>query len=207
MNEQHTQMLFSEYRRLRCLGLPARSAYHYSRPRPSRPWPPLEEGQPVRWEADSFHWRAWTEPDPLPELADTLGRFTDTWAPGAIAHANGRRSTRSFRWFMPAITEVEHYAALRDDVKLGRTDARERARRYVHEAYQRACRHGDDWSCLIVRVSASLEGLELDHSCLCGIESDSDPAFFDEVIENLVPDVLSGARRRLERLLAHIHAA
>ena len=65
-------------------------------------------------------WRAWTEPDPLPELADTLGRFTDTWAPGAIAHANGRHNTRSFRWFMPAITEVERCVAISTQASIRR---------------------------------------------------------------------------------------
>lgn len=207
MNDLHKQRLLLEYRRLRCLGLPARCAYHCFRSKPSRPWPQLQEGQVVCWEADGFHWRAWTAPDPLADLGDTLGRFTDRWAPGAISHVDGRHNARNYRWFIPAITEAEHYAALRDGVKLGRADAHARARCYAHESYQRACSHGDDWCCLIVWVSASLEGLELDHDCLCGIESDSDPAFFDEVIDNLVPGVLTGARRRLERLSAHIRAA
>ena len=194
----------NEYRRMRRLGLAARHAFFYAHPKPMHAWSRLAENREVTWHSDGFDWKAWSETDHAPELKLTIGEFSNHWSPGAIRHRSRSSHRREYEWFIPAITEDEHYAGLRQ-MQLGRTQARELARQYVFDSYRRARDYGSDWCSLVVWVSASLEGVLLADDCISGIESDADPAYFEDVIKDVSSTVLNNAQQQLKRLCAHCH--
>lgn len=135
--------------------------------------------------------------DTWPDLS-YLGKYTDDAdAPGAIdrAAAGYFIGRDQYRYFVPAISEDEHYRGLitminpKNPAKkpYGKRTARAMARRYVledlarMEAYEK-----ENWSMLVCRVLLSWKGLDIGRAALWGIESDSDYSYFVETVTDLV---------------------
>ncbi|WP_111748575.1 hypothetical protein [Salinisphaera orenii] len=105
---------------------------------------------------------------------DDIGYFTGQWQPGAIEH--DRWNPRTLRWFIP------------DDPAIGGW------------LYRRACRYGDDWWYVDVRVTASRSGIELGSALLGGLESDNEESFLTETVFDLAHEAMAEAQRSLETL-------
>lgn len=155
-------------------------------------------GNSATFERDGYTVHVRREDDDDADLS-FLGKFSDKWERGAISH--DRHDSRSYRWFLPTSTEADHYKSLRD-MGYGRRDAREMSRRYVIQDYKRMVEHGQSWIMTGVRVTASRAGVTLGNASLWGIESDSDAASVDEIVDDLTSEALREARATLALLCA-----
>lgn len=136
------------------------------------------------------------EDDQWPDLS-WLGKWSDTWAPGAIPnpeHHEGYKAGTVCRWWIPAQTEDEHYRGLRA-MKYGRTRARELARSYVIQDFRRAC----ELVPVVATVSVSRAGIELGRASLGGIDDEAYARSWD-VLGDLVDEGIDQARDALARL-------
>ncbi len=132
--------------------------------------------------------------DEYPDLSH-LGEFTNKYQDGAIDHHKelGYTDHRTYRYFVPGITESDHYKGLRG---MGYTHlgALRMARKYVKQDYKRARTYGDQWSMTAVLVDLMVDGVEVSRSSLWGIESDSGADYYDRVIADCIADCLADAK-------------
>ena len=56
------------------------------------------------------------------------------------------------------------------------------------EAYNRG-----DWCMTVVEVTLVVDGTEVTHSCIGGVESDAGEEAFQEIVDSLIMDVLAGS--------------
>jgi hypothetical protein len=144
-------------------------------------------------ERDGFELVLSITPDDYPDVS-FLGEFTDRQEPGAVPNPEGRYDSRLYRWFVPAITEDEHYRGLRD-LKFGRAQARDLARSYVRQDLELA----RDYAPVIATVTAHRAGVELGSASLGGID-DEDYARSWDVLGDLASEALAEAQETLGRL-------
>lgn len=185
----HTQTAIYRSLRLAHPNLPAQSAWREARKTieierwardtgfPIHSWD--EDSRYARWHEQGYVLEAIIECDEAGwdmDGADTIGRFTDRWAPGAIEH--DRFNTRICQWFIPACAEN------------------------AHVLYRRACAYGHDWTYLSVTVTAMRDGIKLGVGSLFGIESDSDDDYLAEIAFALTGEAISEANRSLDTLCA-----
>jgi uncharacterized protein Usg len=130
-----------------------------------------------------------------------LGKFTDSWEPDAIQNpeawtSRGNRNPSYLAYFVPAITETEHFDGLRK-MGMGRSDARNMARKYVLQDMDQA----RDFTSYVVKVTASKEEVELGTDYLGGI--DDEDYIADAVVEHgMIDNAISEAREKLAKLTA-----
>jgi hypothetical protein len=205
-------MILSEYRKLRQKGHRAKDALSVAK----RGEPPFH----LRWSDDEFvtvsregftvkvRW----EPDCC-DYGDWLGEFTDTWSEGVLENPRANwhveedwrgglvrvagTYNREYKWFLPQITEQEHYESLRKYNKLGKAEARRLAKEYAEDALNRAL----EYQAWIVTVTAYRDGIELGGDCLGGIDVDS----FDEIPwivddHGMIEEAIARAEENLEKL-------
>lgn len=146
-------------------------------------------------ERDGFTLRLSIEPDYDPDIS-WLGTFTDRHEPGAVANPDGRFDSRVLPWFVPAITEDEHYRGLRA-LKFGKARARELARSYVLHDLETA----RDYAPVIAFVTATRAGVELGRAALGGIDDENYARSWD-IVGDLVEEALEEARTTLGQLCA-----
>ena len=129
---------------------------------------------------------------------DWLGEFTERYRPGVIHHSD---DPRTLKYFLPATTEDEHYKALRK-LKYGRRAAREWARQYVHDDYERVRTFGQSWSLYVVSVSAMRAGVVLGEASLCGIDAEIDEPdpYCSQIAQELTEEAIRDARNTLNKL-------
>jgi len=65
------------------------------------------------------------------------------------------------------------------------------------EAYNRG-----DWCMTVVETTLVVDGTEVTHSCVGGVESDAGEEAFREIVDSLITDVLSGSHAVADRLEA-----
>jgi hypothetical protein len=203
-------MVLTEYRSWRQKGLRAKDALSLAK----RGDPPFEIDycdKPTSFERDGFTVTVKVEPDCC-DYGDYLGEFTDTWSEGVLENprANwhteedwrGRQvrvsgwNSHEYEWFLPQITEEEHYRDL-CRYKFGKAEARRLARKYTEDALYRALEY-EAW---VVIVTVYREGIELGSDALGGIDVDS----FDEIPwivhdHGMIEEAIERAKDALEKL-------
>ena len=65
------------------------------------------------------------------------------------------------------------------------------------EAYNR-----DDWCMTVVEVALVVDGTEVTHSCVGGVESDTGEEAFQEIVDSLITDVLASSHAVADQLEA-----
>ena len=203
--------VLSEYRKWRQKGMGAKNALSLAK----RGDPPFQlrwsDDEKVVLERDGFSVTVTWEPDQC-DYGDYLGEFTDTWSEGVLENprANwhveetwrGRNeripgwNNREWKWFLPQITEEEHYRDL-CKYKFGKAEARRLAREYTEDALSRAL----EYQAWVVIVTASRDGIELASDALGGIDVDS----FDELAwivadHGMIEEAIERAKAALEKL-------
>lgn len=148
------------------------------------------------WKADGFTFRATIQPDDDAE-PDFLGTFTDDWSEDVIVIRP--RCRGDWKYFLPANTERSHYESLRD-MHYGRTRARELARQYVRQDFERARSYGRDWNMYGVTVTISRAGVELGCDSLWGIDAEPGDSYWADVAAELVGEALAHAKATLAKL-------
>lgn len=145
------------------------------------------------------------------EIADLshLGKFSDQWEESALQNPEWTRdNNRVYRYFIPAMSEREHYESLRTIINpanpakrpYGVKTARNLARSYVQEDMKRMLDYGETWAMQGCIVTLTVNGSELGHASLWGIESDSDVSYFLEVSKELTEEAYNNAKRNLDKL-------
>lgn len=130
-----------------------------------------------------------------------LGKFTDSWEPDAIQNpeawtSRGNRNPSYLGYFVPAISEREHFDGLRK-MGMGRAASRELARKYVLQDMEQA----RDFVSYVVTVTASKESVELGSDILGGI--DGEDYIEDAVTEHgMIGNAISEAQEKLAKLTA-----
>ena len=190
-------MNIENYKAMRVKGMPAQRAFDYGQQALQAKGTSLDWSSDVAtWEQDGFELRATVKNDDYPDLS-YLGEFTDKWQAGARHHEHLNRQT--FEWFVPMVSEEEHYQALRD-MKYGRGRARELARSSVQCDFRRLINYGNDWVTVGIVLTVFRSGIELGDAAVWGIESDCDEGYLTEMALDLAGDALEQARAALERL-------
>lgn len=162
-------------------------------------------GERVRFTRDGFDVTVRLEYDSYPDRS-YLGVFTDKPQDGAIPVARRDRYAPSafkidYEYFLPEITEAEHYESLRK-LKYGKAQARATARRYVREAYEAVV----NGASFVLSVTVSRAGVELGEAALGGIDfsdsllDDTDRTYLVEVIEDILPDAIDEAHDKIQAL-------
>lgn len=189
-------MNIQDYRAMRAKGMSAKSAYvHVRDGRDSHSDLEWNDGQ-ATWQQDGYEIRAEMRFDEYADLT-YLGEFSNDWKPGAVRHEY--LDSRTFPWFIPMVTEDEHFKELRKS-KYGRTTARELARSYVQFDYDRLRHCGDDWSPVDIIVTVSRAGIELGSAACGGIESDE--SHIAEIALDLANKAMDEAKDALGALCA-----
>lgn len=203
--------VLNEYRHWRKKGHNAKNALSLAK----RGDPPFEMqwsdvNNPQTFERDGFTIGVKVEPDQS-DYGDYLGEFTDEWSEGVVEspRANwhvvenwrGEKervagNKREYKWFLPQITEEEHYRDL-CEYKFGKAEARRLARKYTEDALNRALEY-EAW---VVIVTVYRDGIELASDALGGIDVDS----FDEIAwivddHGMIEEAIERARTSLEKL-------
>lgn len=137
--------------------------------------------------------------DPDADLS-YLGEFSDRESAGAIHYSD---SPRLYRYFIPAITEEEHYRDLRATVNAanpvpnqvyGIRTARKLAKKYVLEDMNRLASYGESWHMQGCTATIRYNGRVIGMASLWGIESDSDRAYFRETESDLLQEAYTDAQ-------------
>lgn len=72
---------------------------------------------------------------------------------------------------------------------------------YLREDAQRLESYGNEWSCVGVKAKAKLHGVTLGRSDgIWGIETDSDPTYFDELAKEAAAEAVEQAKAKLQEL-------
>lgn len=105
------------------------------------------------------------------EFADTscVGEYKNRWEDGAIRVPDSLHDSNLYDWFVPTITEQEHYDSLRK-LKFGKTVARELARSYPLADMKRL----NGFTSFVVVIKVYVHGVELGSDSLGGIDMDVD---------------------------------
>lgn len=119
-----------------------------------------------------------------------LGEFTDTWEEGAVAHST---DPREYKYFVPAISEEEHYKGLRG--QYGKNEARRLARSYVDQDRRAAA----EYQSCYVKVSVMLDGRELGSAGMGGVDAD-DRSYFESIGDDLMDEAIDDAYAFVEKL-------
>lgn len=164
--------------------VPARTRLAWAHaPAPSAWMAALADGDSVRLKG--FTLRATVEMDEDPDTS-YLGRFTDSWEPGAVANPEAHYSWRTLRWFVPEITYDEHRHGLSSlGFSRGVSDAL--ARRYVRQDMD-AAREPEHY---VVTVTASA-GAELGRAAVHGVDR-PDPSYLHAILDDLVDEAVDAA--------------
>lgn len=128
--------------------------------------------------------------DPDADLS-YLGEFSDRESTGAVEYST---NPRLYRYFIPAISEHEHFKGLRETINpanpakrvYGVRTARKLAKQYVQEDMQRAASYGDSWHMTGCVVTIRYNGRVIGMASLWSIESDSDRAYKQEIQNDLL---------------------
>lgn len=129
-----------------------------------------------------------------------LGKYSDHEESGAIERPNAAWRGQ-YRYFIPAMTEAEHYKGLRAMVNsadtrkrhYGERTARRLARSYVAQDFERMESYGDSWDMQGCIVTLECMGKAIGQASLWSIESDSDKTYKAEVIADLKAEAYSDA--------------
>lgn len=193
-------MNHDSYSRMRAQGVSALNAWQYANQVvPTLPW---NSGM-ATWSEQGFDLQAIIKEDEYPDLT-YLGKFTNEWSAGALRHEH--LNSRTLDWFVPMITEDEHFEEMRK-LHYGRSLAHELARSYVHQDYQRARSYGTQWATHGIIVTARRAGISLGEATVWGIEDDANNDYLTEVTRDLAADALSQAQDAVERLCGASAAA
>lgn len=201
----------STYRRARREGMGASSALGWARTVAAVP--DFVDPGGYTFEREGFTLRVRVRPDDDPDTS-WLGRFTDTWEPGAIvtdpyrrepSEAGDRAYRGEWRYFVPAIPALEQREYLRRSHARHVADCLARA--YVERDYRLALEQREQ----VVSVSASREGVKLGGSalggCDLGDEYAATRAYLHEIVDELADEAILEALEALERLGAAVGAA
>ncbi len=142
----------------------------------------------VRSEVDSdpdlSYLGKYTDKPKLPAWDRALGRVIRSWSDVSDDEAE------SVNWSGREYRYIEHGCGDPDYID-------QDAKRL--EAYE-----ADEWRCYGIIATAYVAGVEMGESSLWGIESDSDPAYFDEVAQERAEEAAAEAEAQARKVCAAI---
>ena len=128
-----------------------------------------------------------------------LGEFTDSWDEDAVRNpeawtSHGNRNHSYLAYFVPAITEREHFDGLHK-MGMSKSVAHEVARSYVLRDMDQA----RDFTSYVIEVTASKEGVVLGRDYLGGVE-DEDYIPSCVIDHDMIGNAISEAKSTLAKL-------
>ena len=160
--------------------------------------------EPIAWGVEFAH-QGWDVTCRYEEdegaSGDCLGYFSDDETDGCLDLGPvGVREMGTYRYFHPEVSETEHYDALRALCKMGKTEARDKARGYVKLDYGMA----KAYVAYVVIVDVRLKGVKLGSDsiggCSIGDDDPSDSEYLMDMAWDIVAEAIGEAEEKLAEL-------